>query len=318
MYNAVYCGNSNRVLGELSGVNLICTSPPYFKKRDTIGIGASGEVDEYLDALIEIAHKCFEALTPDGSFVVNLGDKYINGWMLVPHQFALRVIKETGFFLVNEITWVKKNPTPRFDKRKLVPSFEPIYHFAKSKDYKYRLERFSSKDDGKPITARKGESYRKIIDESSLSRGQKDNALAALGNAVERVRNGETTDFRMKVLGTHALPYGGYEGGRMRQLKRDGFVVIEMTGNKMVTDTLVTSVGTVRGIKHHSVFPIEIPNFFIELLTDEGDLVVDPFCGSGTTLLAAKDKNRAFIGVDINRDFAEIAANRLDLTPIDK
>ena len=52
---------------------------------------------------------------------------------------------------------------------------------------------------------------------------------------------------------------------------------------------------------HSAVFPIRLPLFFIRLLTDEGDTVLDPFAGSGTTLIAAHQLRRHAIGMDINR-----------------
>ncbi|MEY0604126.1 DNA methyltransferase, partial [Providencia huaxiensis] len=49
----------------------------------------------------------------------------------------------------------------------------------------------------------------------------------------------------------------------------------------------------------------------IELTTDEGDLVLDPFCGSGTTCVSALLSNRNYIGIDISKDAVDITKNRL-------
>ena len=57
--------------------------------------------------------------------------------------------------------------------------------------------------------------------------------------------------------------------------------------------------------------PVILLKKIIELVTSEGDLVVDPFCGSGTTLVAAKLLNRNFIGIDISEDAVELANNRV-------
>lgn len=66
-----------------------------------------------------------------------------------------------------------------------------------------------------------------------------------------------------------------------------------------------------REIKHPAVFPYEIPYRHIKTWTNEGDLVLDPFAGSGTTLLAARDLNRDYIGFEINPDYYEIMRQRL-------
>lgn len=64
--------------------------------------------------------------------------------------------------------------------------------------------------------------------------------------------------------------------------------------------------------QHHSaVFPVALPEWFIKLFTMPGDLILDPFNGSGTTCVAAHHLDRNYIGIDINQSYCEIAANRL-------
>ena len=57
--------------------------------------------------------------------------------------------------------------------------------------------------------------------------------------------------------------------------------------------------------------PVVLLERIVELVTDEGDTVVDPFCGSGTTLVAAKLLNRKFVGIDISKDAVELTRQRL-------
>jgi site-specific DNA-methyltransferase (adenine-specific) len=58
--------------------------------------------------------------------------------------------------------------------------------------------------------------------------------------------------------------------------------------------------------------PVLLLNQILNIVTDEGDLVVDPFCGSGTTCVSAKHLKREFIGIDISEDAVELANSRLD------
>lgn len=58
--------------------------------------------------------------------------------------------------------------------------------------------------------------------------------------------------------------------------------------------------------------PVLLLNQILNIVTDEGDLVVDPFCGSGTTCVSAKFLKRNFIGIDVSKDAVELANNRLD------
>jgi len=62
---------------------------------------------------------------------------------------------------------------------------------------------------------------------------------------------------------------------------------------------------------HPAVFPISLPAHFIKLLTHEGELVLDPFVGIGTTLIAAQDLNRNAVGFDLKKEYVEIAKKRL-------
>lgn len=65
-------------------------------------------------------------------------------------------------------------------------------------------------------------------------------------------------------------------------------------------------------IKHPAVFPYELPFKHIKTWTNEGDIVLDPFAGSGTTLLAAQDLNRKYIGIELNSDYCEIIKQRIN------
>jgi len=66
-----------------------------------------------------------------------------------------------------------------------------------------------------------------------------------------------------------------------------------------------------RKVKHPAPFPVELPYRLIQLYTFEGDVILDPFCGSGTTGVAALKTNRHFVGFDINEEYVNIAKERV-------
>jgi len=75
-------------------------------------------------------------------------------------------------------------------------------------------------------------------------------------------------------------------------------------GKEMVYPTNVLHLATECGNKNHSAaFPYALPEWFIKLFTREGDVVLDPFMGSGTTIRAALNLGRNVIGIDINPDY---------------
>ena len=62
---------------------------------------------------------------------------------------------------------------------------------------------------------------------------------------------------------------------------------------------------------HHSASPVELPRRCILATTEPGDLVLDPFAGSGTTGVAALDLGRRFLGIEIDQEFAHVARARV-------
>lgn len=70
--------------------------------------------------------------------------------------------------------------------------------------------------------------------------------------------------------------------------------------------------------EHPATFPIQLPSFFIKLMTEENDVVFDPFAGSGTTLCAAKMLNRYYIGSELIDRYVDISKQRLECITIKK
>lgn len=84
-------------------------------------------------------------------------------------------------------------------------------------------------------------------------------------------------------------------------------------GREMAYPTNVLHLATECGNKSHSAaFPKELPAWFIKLFTDEGDIVLDPFAGSGTACVAAHELNRRFIGVELNDEYHKLSLENLD------
>jgi len=121
------------------------------------------------------------------------------------------------------------------------------------------------------------------------------------------------------------VPVGDWAEKRLSRLsqtdlKRDeskslsgfGKNVSNWIGREMVYPTNVLHLATECSNKNHSAaFPIALPMWFIRLFTDENDVVLDPFMGSGTTALACKEVNRKYIGIEIKREYCELAESAL-------
>jgi DNA modification methylase len=68
---------------------------------------------------------------------------------------------------------------------------------------------------------------------------------------------------------------------------------------------------------HPAVFPIGLPKRCIQLFTHQGELVLDPFVGTGTTLIAALDLNRNAVGFDLKKEYVELSNNRVSQAKLD-
>lgn len=92
--------------------------------------------------------------------------------------------------------------------------------------------------------------------------------------------------------------------------------VSKWVGRDMVYPTNVLHLATECSLKNHSAaFPVELPSWFIKLFTEENDLILDPFIGSGTTAIAAKNLNRKYIGIDIHQEYCKLAEQNLMILP---
>jgi site-specific DNA-methyltransferase (adenine-specific) len=89
----------------------------------------------------------------------------------------------------------------------------------------------------------------------------------------------------------------------------------EMKGGKPLDDVWnIPAIAPTSGerVGYPTQKPLALLERIVRLASNEGDTVLDPFCGSGTTLVAAKQLNRKYIGIDANIQAIEIARSRLN------
>ncbi|MDR1867369.1 MAG: site-specific DNA-methyltransferase [Treponema sp.] len=320
--NKIICADCKDFLNKIpsESVDLVITSPPYFQQREYGGGGIGNEecIDSYIENIMTVFRQCVRIIKKTGSIVFNIGDKYIDGnLVLAPYRFALCVQKERLAKLINEVTWVKINPAPKQDPKKLIPATEPFFIFVKSHEYFFNKDAFLEYKDmffnGKRKNAGNdvGKKYCALIENSTLSDKQKKMARDELQEVIGEVKQGKLDSFRMKIKGIHALPYGGQGGGRLNQIETKGFTIIKIYGNSMRKDVIESTVETIKGNIHPAVYPEFIIQELIKLLTKKDDIVLDPFLGSGTTAVVAQRLKRKYIGVEIKREYVDYAEERL-------
>lgn len=143
--NSIQHGDAANVLATLPNASIDCivTSPPYYAQRDystPVQIGNEETSEQYVENLMQVFAQCQRVLKPEGTFWLNLGDKYQDGELLgMPWQVALS-LKRLGWILRSDIIWHKPNAMPSSVKNRPTTDHEYVFLFVKSKTYYYDID----------------------------------------------------------------------------------------------------------------------------------------------------------------------------------
>ena len=72
---------------------------------------------------------------------------------------------------------------------------------------------------------------------------------------------------------------------------------------------LTSETGKIRSL-HPATFPVGLPSEYIKAMTDKGDIVIEPFCGSGTTLIACEQLDRICYGMELEPKYVDVIIKR--------
>lgn len=334
--SAFLLGDCRSVLNDfpLESIDCVITSPPYWKQRsydisdDFAGvlIGNEDSPDAYVAALSDVFSKIYRVLKPGGSVWLNLGDKYCDkNLMGMPWRVALALQKE-GWILRNDIIWEKMKGTQSTDDR-LRNVHEHIFHFVKRKDYYYdadgirispRLQPTVNGNEVISATGVSGKKYREQIARSELlGESEKAAALQALEGVLQEIRDGKVVDFRMTIRGNQRTLHSDSQGvsGRAKELADKGFFVLKSYAKGYLPSDVwrIAPEDIVRSLTdtHYAVFPVELLQVPLKATCPANGVVLDPFMGTGSTILAAVELGNRGIGIDISETYIEVATERL-------
>lgn len=269
-----------------NSVNLIVTSPPYaleFKKA----YGNSSKVD-YISWFLPFAKEFLRILTEDGSFVLNIAGSYNKGTptkSLYHYKLLIALVEDIGFHLAQEFYWYNpaKMPVPAewvtVRRIRVKDSVEQVWWFSKTPFPKAN--------------------NRKVLKPYSKDMIRLNNK--GLKNTTRPSGHNINPSFS-NINAGGSIPSNVFE---------DDFVSDFLKfGNNSANDSYAIGCKKNDMKMHPARYPEMLPNFFINFLTDEDDLVLDPFAGSNTTGYVAEKLNRKWISIDQVEEYLEASKHR--------
>lgn len=280
-FGEAYLGDALNLLDKFktNSINLVITSPPFALQREK-EYGNKPQ-EEYVDWLACFAEKIKTILTEDGSFVLDLGGAYKKNRpvrSLHNYKILIKFCEEIGFNLAEEFFWYNpaKLPSPIewVNKRKIrvKDAVNTVWWFSKSDYPKTNLKNVLV-----PYSAR----MKKLLEDSDKFYSPK-----------KRPSGHDISNHFSKANGG-AIP--------------SNLISISNTESNSKYLRFCRVIG---GKSHPARFPKKLPEFFIEFLTDPGDIVLDIFAGSNTTGEVCEEKKRKWIAFEIDRKYLATSAFR--------
>ncbi len=286
---------ASRQFGKLRGkVNLIVTSPPFPLVRKKRYGNENGEA--YLSWLEALATPLSELLTDDGSIVIEIGNAWEPGvpvMSTLPLEALLAFKRSAKLYLCQHVICHNpaRLPSPaawvNVKRVRLKDSFTHVWWMSKSQN---------PKADNRNVLNPYSKDMRKLLTSQSYNAG-----VRPSGHKISET--GFLTD------------HGGSISAN----------VIELSNEQSTPESLLRFSGTKWDADyrdyckkanlpaHPARMQASLSAFFIQFLTREGDLVLDPFAGSNTTGSVAENLNRKWVGVEADEDYISGSRGRFDI-----
>ena len=321
-------GDAKTILSALPDESIDCamTSPPYWGKREYAngGIGLEGDRQGYVDNLAAIFLEVKRVLKPGGSFWLNIGDTYKSKRLMgIPWRVVFEMTDQQGWILRNSVIWNKVKGGMDATKDRLGNVHENVFHMVKQSKYYYDVDAIRSKPrkakliDGAVVSATgvSGVRYRRQIELSTeLNEEEKQKAAGALNKMLIEVAQGRIADFRMIIRGQQRSTHSDNEklSGRAKELRDKGFCFLRYhpKGCKPSDVWDIIPEDTQKRKDHFAPYPVDLCRIPILATCPPSGIVLDPFCGTGTTLYTAKNLGRKSVGIDISRQYLNLSLKR--------
>lgn len=307
-------------------IDCIVTSPPYWGMRqyENGGIGLETDYHKYIDNLIKIIMELKRVLKKSGSFWLNIGDSYKDKQLLgIPWRIAL-LMMDDGWILRNDIIWYKHKGGMCSSKDRFGNVFEDFFFFVK--DTKYYFDANSIRSNPRTTIVKNGVvisstgvsgiKYKRQIEMStSLTESEKHNAINDLKIVLDKIQNGEISDFRMIIRNQQRTTHSNSTeiSGRAKELRDKGYYFLFYNPNGTMPNNVwdILPEDTQNRRSHFAPYPEELCVIPIKSTCPENGVVLDPFSGTGTTMKVAYELGRKSIGIDISEEYNRQARSRI-------
>ena len=282
----IYQGDALEVLKQMpsESVDMCITSPPYWNMRDygdKNQLGLEYTTSEFIDNLYNVFHEIKRVLKDEGSLWINIRDTYSKGvkrcgvknksLSMIPERLIIKLLDD-GWILRNDIIWHKPNAMPDSCKNRFTVDYEHLYFLTK-KDKGYYF-----KTQYEPYT--------------SNIKSKKDN-----------INNNNDKDKRSALIESKMVRHGANGTTLNSPSKWSDKGRIKRTTWSISTKAYKEA--------HFATYPTELIECPIDAGCPEGGIVLDPFMGSGTTGVVAKKQGKHYVGIELNKEYIEIADNRI-------
>ncbi len=268
-----------------SRASVCITSPPYATQRDYDSSSGFKPVPpaEYVGWYADVAAGVQSVLAPDGSYFLNIKEHAEEGERnLYVKDLVIAHRRQWGWRFVDEFCWRKTdNGVPGGWGNRFKNAWEPVFHFARQQQIKFRPEAV-------------GHESQDCFDYSP-------------NNPKSRSGSG--------LLGTGvrgAAADGGKNQGAWGRTRSSLQSDSEGRHSGLARPSNVVEVKSESSQGSHSApFPRALVEFFVLAFSDPGDVVFDPFMGSGTTMAAADVLGRAGYGIELSPAYCDVILRRL-------
>lgn len=283
---------------EDDSIDHIVTSPPYFSQRQFAAIQGDGSVrelgqektvGEYVESLLVIMKECKRVLRPTGSLMLNLDDTYHQKTKLqMPERVSIAMQDRLGLVLRNVLIQSKGGSmTPESTKRRRHSDFEFIYHFVIDADkYFYDADMIRV-----PYVT-------DVVCDSKPPRHHPHEVSKGVNARwVNQAKNGKVKE---------PISFSNVSSSIRHPLGKIPGCVLDIARH---TNSLDVEGG--EECYHTAPFSDRLVRELLKPIAQPGDILLDPFSGSGTVGAVAAEFGAYYIGYDTNENFNRIAAKRL-------